>query len=207
MKKLLQTNPITKSEKVKHFNTGRTGKNGIYLLMKMVNEKLKQNKMDNYGNFRFKEFVDGMKRMKQALNQNNMKITEDTKIKDLIPEGYELKQSYWDQMTTPSGNFIPISIKKKEVKDFDWYVRKYLLKIDKDGLDNLLPLTLRAISFKAGNYASIPFELKIGLLKFICDDMDFYFQEYITHTCSGNETKCTMTIKSICPKEFLESIF
>jgi hypothetical protein len=52
------------------------------------------------------------------------------------------------------------------------------------------------------------FEIKIGLLKFICDDItEDKFPVIISYYHLNNEKKWGKDITDICPKEFLESIF
>jgi len=141
-------------------------------------------------------------------NKEEMKITEETKVKDLIPEGYELDGNKAWKLDTDEEMCIPI--KKKEVKDFNWYVKEYFNKIP----HGLLPNNIGIKSdFIVGVYEVIPFEIKIGLLKFICDDINVRLNVKITvfEFISGQNPDVYyeeyVKIKSICPKEFLNSIF
>jgi len=130
-------------------------------------------------------------------NKEEMKITEETKVKDLIPEGYELDGNKAWKLDTDEEMCIPI--KKKEVKDFNWYVKEYFNKIP----HGLLPNNIGIKSdFIVGVYEVIPFEIKIGLLKFICDDINCSWMRIVDGSDKDMEP-----IMKICPKEFLNSIF
>lgn len=138
-----------------------------------------------------------------------MKITEDTKIKDLIPEGYEPELSsegklvvgYYDSSNTSKIIVIQIH-KKKEVKDFKWYAKDYTLK--SRNYTEISKLYKLEMQLNANDFDSIPFELKIGLLKFICDDIECDWKLFL----DIRESKPEFTkICAICPAEFLNSIF
>jgi hypothetical protein len=112
-----------------------------------------------------------------------------------IPDGYELDSGGQNNPNIYDGKpVIFMWLKKVEEKNFNWYVEQYNL-IDKYFLDIL-----------TGRFAGIPFEIKIGLLKFICDEIQIDLLDYITSYISG-ERMPDQRIKNICPKEFLESIF
>lgn len=132
-----------------------------------------------------------------------MKITEETKLKDLIPEGYELdsdmSKKLFGHLDCDSNIFI--ILKKKEVKDFKWYWNEY----SKTGL--LRNFEGVCIEFETKHYDNIPFEIKIGLLKFICDGLDLVYLEYIQHLGNGWGLDKFKKLKDICPPEFLNSIF
>jgi hypothetical protein len=133
-----------------------------------------------------------------------MKITKDTKIGDLIPEEMEL-----GMVNGEGSNMITIEFKKKEEKNFEWYIDEYFNNgsghysyirngIKSDVID----------IYKAGlqvNYGAVPFEIKIGLLKFICKKMKYNLFSVIhsIHTYGAASLKIT----NIIPVEFLESIF
>lgn len=133
-----------------------------------------------------------------------MKITEETKIKDLIPEGYELDYDSIDKYCSKGvpivGSLLGVSVKKKEVKDFKWYCREYSKKVDYFD-------PIREVPFKSleDELKSVPFEFKIGLLKFICDDLKDDILMILTLIRAG-QSNMTKTGK-ICPPEFLNSIF
>lgn len=132
-----------------------------------------------------------------------MKINGETQLKDLIPEGYE-----------PSGNacmslcigeeHIIVSIKKKEVKDFKWYKAKFIKKSIFHGFSGTI-----LAAFELNMFDSMPFEYKISLLKFICDDLGVPFRLYLSgeYAESPKYEPEIRELKSICPAEFLNSIF
>jgi hypothetical protein len=154
-----------------------------------------------------------------------MKITKDTKIGDLIPENVEISCETPVVLTDPYLRLV-IELKKKEVKNFEWYVYNYLNPkqeqlhhsnirtwINSESLD---VLSTRIIH---NDLSTIPFGIKIGLLKFICDDIEYsswYFDimplyESLNPKEHGHKDAVRLPInqkiQEICPKEFLESIF
>jgi hypothetical protein len=144
-----------------------------------------------------------------------IKITEETKIKELIPDGYEIGSS-------PIGNGdrgVTIIFKKKEVKDFNWYLKKYIEQSNPSNrhfpfiYEKRIEDTFLCLMTQ-GNYVAVPFELKIGLLKFICDDLKVTFP-YVIHSIAVSNKEALFTtelrglkdVLSICPKEFINSLF
>jgi hypothetical protein len=134
-----------------------------------------------------------------------MKITEETKIKELIPSGYELgtnESGYGD-----SG--IVLNFKKKEVKDFNWYKDEFFKKSRM--IKSLSPEYMGGIlyHFSCGGiyYEHIPFEIRIGLLKFICDDLKMSWREFIEDRHKIGKPNVFGKVYSICPKEFINSLF
>jgi hypothetical protein len=138
-----------------------------------------------------------------------MKITEETKIRDLLPEGYVLKSdeiSAFD-FNIDLGNdrdqgLIKIRLNKKEQKNFEWYINEYL------SYKHYFITNHTTCDFKTGNYNAIYFEIKIGLLKFICDDLkiDFY-NSLMDLKANIKHRKYYIILDDICPKEFLQSVF
>lgn len=138
-------------------------------------------------------------------------ITEETKIKDLIPEGYEFEEVHIgddDEQRT----FIYF---KKKQKDFARYIREYFeLDNDEDSIRAINYLTLDDIEtlrvlFIDEMYDTIPFEYKIGLLKFICDDLGLYFFDVIANIHDDYKDdlwECTEKVLTVCPESFLKSI-
>lgn len=128
-----------------------------------------------------------------------MKITEETKIKDLIPEWYELDiESKYEFYETEQKIRIPV--RKKEVKDFKWYCEKYFNEItpcyNENDHGNIIE----------SDFDHVSFESKIGLLKFICDDLNYSWLE-ITDMHLDNPKNPDSKFTGICPPEFLNSIF
>lgn len=141
--------------------------------------------------------------LNELKKQKSMKITEDTKIKDLIPEGYEFNPEFSMEYFKSSCN-VTIPVKKKEVKDFKWYVKKYFERYNKylNTTKDEFPVNENFIEKE--NYKYVPFEIRIGLLKFICDDMECDWKLFI----DIKESKPEFTkVCAICPSEFLNSIF
>lgn len=159
----------------------------------------------------YSEVYDGSMDFMNSLNQfkkQAMKITEETRIKDLIPEGYEL-----DDKTGYSAKnahdllerYVIIPFKKKEVKDFKWYKAKFIKKSIFHGFSGTI-----LAAFELNMFDSMPFEYKISLLKFICDDIKLPIDSYLSylHLGYGNiESNTIKNLESICPQEFLNSIF
>jgi hypothetical protein len=130
-----------------------------------------------------------------------MNITNETKIGELVPEGYEVANvpvNILDDYTGAGFAGLYIGIKIKPVKNFDWYIDEYIMH------NQLLSETHRNYKkrFKDKDFEAIPFELRIGLLKFICDDqgMDIKFQ--IIHL---DNSGCH--VYKVCPKAFIDSLF
>lgn len=141
-----------------------------------------------------------------------MKITKDTKIGDLIPDGYDLNiKDGFSFIDDETGN-ISIHLKKKEEKNFEWYVYRYEEKIydlfESHKIRGYKDLILQINDTEKliyNRWQDIPFEVKIGLLKFICDDKKLNFSKEISYR---NTKGCWYhELISICPKEFLDSIF
>ena len=139
-----------------------------------------------------KKFAEDLLKLEK---QENMKITENTTLKELIPEGYEF--DYCNGKPTNEGKKTEIHIhfKKKPVKDFNWYTETYRNKTDPH---------LRFALTLAVKYWD--FEYRIGLFKFICDDLKIDWRR-----CLWGDTAYILEseidkVKSICPEEFLNSL-
>lgn len=154
-------------------------------------------------------------------------ITSETKLSELIPEGFELSE----EPVSEGGVLMPknesdfqykcIWFKKKQ-KDFDWYIKQFFTTGEYEEpcskhmsdwltLDDIADLETR---FMDKNYASIPFEIKIGMLKYICDDVDVHWANMMSflnnryiNKLKGLNSSSFERVSVLCPKEFLESIF
>ena len=96
-----------------------------------------------------------------------MKITEETKLKDLIPDGYELNGTFGLDYTDVLKVTIPI--KKKEVKGFKWYLSNYLTSKEYNTIKGRKISTKDYEDFsktREGYFEHVSFEFKIGLLSF-----------------------------------------
>jgi hypothetical protein len=132
-----------------------------------------------------------------------------------VPEGYELiKDNYFNDLS--DNEILDCRIlfrKKEEIKDFHYYIDMYMLHTPNNIIDFWGSPTANIFlvkQFIQYNFNSIPFEIKIGLLKFICDDIapnDFF--SFVIDYCNGCKAKNSdyIKIRNICPKEFLESMF
>ena len=127
-----------------------------------------------------------------------MKITNETKIGELVPEGYELTGNLV-VLYYPAGT-MTIQLKKKPVKDFDRYVDEYFM------YNELLSEHHRNYKkrFKDKDFEAIPFELKMGLLKLICDDNKYSLPFVLSHI---NKYDDSDPLLEHCSKKFLESLF
>lgn len=155
----------------------------------------------------YPEVYDGAMDFMDSLNQlkkQTMKITEETKIKDLIPEGYELEKIDFCNKSLENISILVhnlhIPIKKKEVKDFKWYCENYFNEITPSYNEN------DDKSMSNSKYDKCSFESKIGLLKFICDDIGVDWKHGMKMQLNGWSTIAYKT-ESICPPEFINSIF
>ena len=105
----------------------------------------------------------------------------------------------------------------REEKDFEWYIEKYLSGNLK-GRPLGLPQDIQSYiyndfntlqrNFKTKTYCKIPFEIRIGLLKFICDDMfpEYGIMQLILDWKIKAKTKMCFHIVETCPIGFLESL-
>jgi hypothetical protein len=129
-----------------------------------------------------------------------------------VPEGYELN-SIQTNINKDIIPYICINLKKIEVKDWKWYIEEYF-KVSNTNtkLANLLSfisdsyLETTKKHFLIKKVDSI-WEYKIGLLKFICEDLGYdyiYILNLIKH--ENITRKQYKKLFDICPKEFLKSV-
>ena len=119
-----------------------------------------------------------------------------------VPEDYEIS------CQTNSSNGIYIDFKKKEVKNWEWYLEKYLHSLA-GFLDTHQRTDVRN-GFKESDYNNIRLEFKIGLLKFICDDFNeslFHFIFDLNNQYKKVKNINYVKIFNICPIEFIDSLF
>lgn len=140
-----------------------------------------------------------------------MKITDETRVKDILPEGYTLASVHTGKEKDDETEKLFLVIKKK-VMSFSDLVEEYfttsqdddsvgekmsdyLMETDREELIELL-LT--------GAYHSVPFEIKLGLLKFICKERDVGFVSSFDLIAEGafNIVSSSLSV----PVEFVESI-
>lgn len=135
-----------------------------------------------------------------------MKITEETKLKELIPDGYELDPPRLN-LTDDSNcsyEYIAIPVKQKPKKDFEWYAKEYFNEriskftiFEKDKF-------LEKILYET--YKPIPFELRIGLFKYICDDLDVQWTLVLEYCVEKPYLDRIKTITNLLPEEFINSL-
>jgi hypothetical protein len=101
--------------------------------------------------------------------------------------------------------------KKEKVKDFDWYINEYFKRgCILDGFK--LPTEWAEGWLRNHLYHLVSFEIKIGLIKFICEKIDVHFQSFMHELIHLKQDGTEMTIENkeiqkICPSGFLNSIF
>ena len=93
-----------------------------------------------------------------------------------IPEGYEYSHMA-EPVLSNGGGILQVVLKKKKGKTFDFYVDEYLRSdynttndmlcnlFDKDQLEKI------GNNLKQNKLQFVPWEIKIGLFKFICKDL------------------------------------
>lgn len=124
-----------------------------------------------------------------------------------IPQGYE-----FDFVETPkaidAAGILKVILKKKQTKDFAFYVDEYLRSDECTTNDmicnwmNALELNQLKDNLKQNKLNFVPWEIKIGLLKFICKDKSFDLLKAYTSTNINDSHE----IKRILPIGFLENI-
>ena len=138
-----------------------------------------------------------------------MKITGETKLKELIRDEFELDLE--KKLIFINTNLIEIPIKRKKEKTFVWYIHEYLNKrtfVEKHTKENI----------RNECWDVVEFEIVIGLLKFICDDLEIkeiafelLLNELRLIVMNDNVdfviTTTVHKITNICPKIFLKSLF
>lgn len=134
-----------------------------------------------------------------------MEITNNTKIRDLIPKGFEITENTICGLSGNDKNCeLKITIyKKEEVKNFDYYIRYYFTQRDIRWNVSTIKGYVQDLFFRE-DYKNIPFEIKIGLLKFICDDLDLLFYTTYHYICNDSHTRNYERISKICPNQFLQ---
>ncbi|MHB8871831.1 MAG: hypothetical protein ACYC5G_05245 [Candidatus Doudnabacteria bacterium] len=129
-----------------------------------------------------------------------------------IPDGYE-----FDHMAPPilsnGGGCLNVILKKKNVKNFDFYVDEYL-RADCNTTSDMLCNWMTSFeiddlkgSIKQNSFQFIPWEVKIGLVKFMVKDMGLSFGSALFNVYNPNVNSNTNEkLIQICPVGFLESI-
>lgn len=153
-------------------------------------------------NKQLKEIHDLRKGLRKHFKkQKDMKITEETKVKELIPCDMELSKSEHKiipEINDVTGNtqILCITLKKKPVKDFDWYVDEYT--------QYKRHLIIPSVGYGPHQWC---FEYRISLFKFICEDLNInWFKTIRAFAHSNDENTIETPASRICPAEFLQSL-
>lgn len=92
-----------------------------------------------------------------------------------IPEGYEVDSTFTSIGTVPSPR-IELVLKKKQTKDFLWYIDRYLDISGSSTSDEIVnwfeyqQADALKHKLKTSQFSLVPWEIKIGLFKFICEE-------------------------------------
>jgi hypothetical protein len=157
-----------------------------------------------------------------------MKNWGEVKLKELIRDEFEFDLDEKIIIINATTNVIEIPIKRKEEKNFEWYVNEYckLQFLVNSGVNYEVrdrKATEFIESFYRMKYNDIPFEIKLGLLKFIFNEINgghsvcYSFTEHLRNMQEitksnfdlNKNTLCSLDyeILNICPKNYLKSIF
>lgn len=133
-----------------------------------------------------------------------------------FPEGYEYSHMA-DPTFVSSKGVLALILKKKQTKDFSFYVDEYLrsdCNTTNDMLCNWLgafELSTLKQNLKENKLEYTPWEARLGLLKFICKDIHinaieaaYYCNKFVSESYPLKSE--LHKLKQICPVGFLESI-
>jgi len=124
-----------------------------------------------------------------------------------VPDGYTFDESYkqYTDLVNDNTGLIILKIIKEPIKDWDYYVSHYF---NQDIRFNFSTPNgyCRDLIFK-NDYDNVPFEIKIGILKYIVNNMKIGILTAIDLMLSSeHQILPSNKITDICPKEFLLSI-
>jgi len=135
-----------------------------------------------------------------------------------IPDGYEIdeteesilidKQMFFNWQHKPH---LVTLLKKKQPKQksFEIYIDEYLKQLDcnyfSEYCDDNEGLFGNRFPFVFKSFNTIPFEYRIGLLRFICEDLGIIFYQTSLYTILKSCDSQIEELREICPKEFLET--
>lgn len=124
-----------------------------------------------------------------------------------IPDDYE-----FDHVAYPilgkEGGAITVIVKKKQTKDFDYFVDQYLSASNAtvDFITGWIPdrdIEVAKNRLKTKQFDLVCWEIKFGLFRFICDSFDLPWCPTAYHAEVNKEE-----LKSIqFPKEFIDDLF
>lgn len=124
-----------------------------------------------------------------------------------VLEDYELSSTI-NNITFDGKKTTMIFWEKKQKKDFDWYIDQYLTEslttVDNiAGWINDRDLEVAKNRLKAKQFNLVPWEIKIGLFRFICENLELntinclsYCFEYTIHS----------NVSKIISQEFIDSL-
>jgi len=147
-----------------------------------------------------------------------MLITKETKLGDIVPDNYEIISQHYDKNDSEYQNnnidSIAIRLRKKEPKDWNFYVDKYLEKFNDNHTDNLInayiqddDILVLNRQFKKLDFLNTPIEIKLGFVKYVCDDLNTNYM-YCLFGLKTNLISLTMTrIREIFPQVFIDSLY
>lgn len=138
-----------------------------------------------------------------------------------IPYHEEDKHLNLDGSVINLGNYkiTIISRPTTQTKDFLWYIDQYLPSTDNSTCDEIHnwmhqdQISVLVHRLKTNQFSLVPWEIKIGLFKFIVlehnltvDDIFNFYVSYVDGSCAMVTQRLIPTL-SICPTQFLDSIF
>lgn len=124
-----------------------------------------------------------------------------------VLEDYELSSTI-NNITFDGKKTTMIFWEKKQKKDFDWYIDQYLTEslttVDNiAGWINYRDLEVAKNRLKTKQFNLVPWEIKIGLFRFICENLELntinclsYCFEYTIHS----------NVSKIISQEFIDSL-
>lgn len=134
------------------------------------------------------------------------------KIEVSIPDGYEYKHMA-SPILTEGGGMLQVMLTKKNIKDFAFYVDEYLRSDDCTTNDMLCcwfePSVVDKLrdNLKQNKLQFVPWEVKIGLVKFMCKDKLIHAPSVIFDLCNGShEFTYSDDMRKMLPIEFVENI-
>jgi hypothetical protein len=133
-----------------------------------------------------------------------MKITKETKLEDIIPEGYELRREYGFTISKV-GSCINIPIKPKE-KTFEDYTKEFYQEFDPDTSEALFILNTKPEELKMKDKLAFLWyiiEDKKGNLMSLGNLLSMIFHETRYKDFTG--TEISIKVYSILPKSFIKS--
>ena len=132
-----------------------------------------------------------------------------------IPDGYEIEnighaQVYANHNPT---QLVTVQLKKKQTKDLSFYVDEYLrsdCNTTNDMLcnwiDDEMVIEKLKDNLKQNKLQFVPWEVKIGLLKFICKDVQVPYVEFLVYLNPDVYYDQIKKVKEVLSDEFLQSI-